>query len=245
MFEGQGNLSINCRVVGESSLHNFIPSIKTDLWLGAEPGQGKDDSNGTCQVLAYFQPLSPPPASLLKRIRPKAGEFTHVALLRHALQCLLPALRQTAKVLSHLDLAHLHRSCSYAPLHLTRLMTIPGHTSCPTSSSVSKSWLPLHWCLELTDPLNKTHMKSLLWIRYVTRTGMRDNQTDIVPDLREHPSYAMVAALPHLLLIWKTLTTSSGTYPPPVKPSLICTPHPTVSRWNGLCFFCTVTVSRT
>lgn len=86
----------------------------------------------------------------------------HVALLHHALQCLLPALSQTAKVLSHLDLAHLHRSCSYAPLRLTRLMTIPGHTSCPTSPSVSKSWLPLHWCLELTDPLNKTHMKSLL-----------------------------------------------------------------------------------
>ena len=86
----------------------------------------------------------------------------HVALLRHTLQCLLPDLSHTAKVLAHLDLAHLHRSCSYAPLHLTRLMTIPRHTSCPTSSSVSKSWLPLCRCLELTDPLNKTHMKSLL-----------------------------------------------------------------------------------
>lgn len=206
MFEWQDNLSIICWVVLESSLHNFIPGIKTDLWLGAEPGQRKDDSNGACQILAYFQPLSPPPASLLKRIRPKAGEFMHVALLGHTLQCLLPALSWTAKVLSHLDLVHLHRSCSYSPLHLTRLMTIPRHTSCPVSSSVSKSWLPLHQCLELTNPLNKTHVESLFWIRYVTRSGMRDNQTDIVPDLREHPSYRMVAALPRLLLIWKTLT---------------------------------------
>ena len=57
----------------------------------------------------------------------------HVALLRHTLQCLLPDLSHTAKVLAHLDLAHLHRSCSYAPLHLTQEDTLGPH-SAPTSA---------------------------------------------------------------------------------------------------------------
>ena len=86
----------------------------------------------------------------------------HMASLCQTLQRLLSALSQVAKVLSHLDPAHLHHSCPCASPCLTRLLAIPRHTGRHASFSFSKSWLPLDPCLELIHPFNKTHMESLL-----------------------------------------------------------------------------------
>lgn len=63
--------------------------------------------------------------------------------------------------------------------------------------------------------------------------GWGDNKTDIVPDLREHPSCGMMAALPHLFLVWKTLTTQGSALGPTLHlretiPDL--PPHPQVEQ---------------
>ena len=212
MFEGQDNLSINCRVVGESSLHNFIPGIKTDLWLGAEPGQGKDNSNGTVKSL--------PVSSLWALLLPV---YWRGFAQRQESSCMW-LCSVTPFSASSLISATQQRPCSPGPGPSPSLLLLRPSPPDPANDHPQTHQLPHQFfrlqVLASSVPVPGTHwspqqnMKSLLWIRYVTRTGMRDNQMDIVPDLREHPSYGMVAALPRLLLIWKTLTTQGSALGP-------------------------------